>query len=160
MDDTLPSEVDKGLLNSVKDSIVQGFQWGTREGPLCEEPIRNTKFKILDAVIAGEPLHRGGGQIIPTARRVVYSAFLMATPRLMEPYLFVEVQAPADCVSAVYTVLAKRRLVIVIIVIYRRILTSNPVGATLLKTLQYPVRRYIRLKRLSQQLIVLVLKLI
>uniref|UniRef100_A0A6P7GA94 116 kDa U5 small nuclear ribonucleoprotein component n=1 Tax=Diabrotica virgifera virgifera TaxID=50390 RepID=A0A6P7GA94_DIAVI len=109
VDDTLPSEVDKGLLSSVKDSIVQGFQWGTREGPLCEEPIRNTKFKILDAVIANEPLHRGGGQIIPTARRVVYSAFLMATPRLMEPYLFVEVQAPADCVSAVYTVLAKRR---------------------------------------------------
>jgi len=33
----------------------------------------------------------------------------MATPRLMEPYLYVEVQAPADCVSAVYTVLAKRR---------------------------------------------------
>lgn len=109
VDDTLPSEVDKGLLNSVKDSIVQGFQWGTREGPLCEEPIRNVKFKILDAVIASEPLHRGGGQIIPTARRVAYSAFLMATPRLMEPYLFVEVQAPADCVSAVYTVLAKRR---------------------------------------------------
>lgn len=109
VDDTLPSEVDKSLLNSVKDSIVQGFQWGTREGPLCEEPIRNVKFKILDAVIAQEPLHRGGGQIIPTARRVAYSAFLMATPRLMEPYLFVEVQAPADCVSAVYTVLAKRR---------------------------------------------------
>lgn len=109
VDDTLPSEVDKALLASVKDSIIQGFQWGTREGPLCEEPIRNVKFKILDAVIAPEPLHRGGGQIIPTARRVAYSAFLMATPRLMEPYLFVEVQAPADCVSAVYTVLAKRR---------------------------------------------------
>ncbi|CAO1417223.1 unnamed protein product [Diamesa hyperborea] len=109
VDDTLPSEVDKGLLGALKDSIVQGFQWGTREGPLCEEPIRNVKFKILDAVIAGEPLHRGGGQVIPTARRVAYSAFLMATPRLMEPYLFVEVQAPADCVSSVYTVLAKRR---------------------------------------------------
>ncbi|XP_055679618.1 116 kDa U5 small nuclear ribonucleoprotein component [Lutzomyia longipalpis] len=109
VDDTLPSEVDKTLLGTVKDSIVQGFQWGTREGPLCEEPIRNVKFKILDAVIANEPLHRGGGQVIPTARRVAYSAFLMATPRLMEPYLFVEVQAPADCVSAVYTVLARRR---------------------------------------------------
>lgn len=109
VDDTLPSEVDKGLLSAVKDSIVQGFQWGTREGPLCEEPIRNVKFKILDAVIANEPLHRGGGQIIPTSRRVAYSAFLMATPRLMEPYLFVEVQAPADCVSSVYTVLARRR---------------------------------------------------
>lgn len=109
VDDTLPSEVDKTLLGSVKDSIVQGFQWGTREGPLAEEPIRNVKFKILDAVIASEALHRGGGQIIPTARRVSYSAFLMATPRLMEPYLFVEVQAPADCVTSVYTVLARRR---------------------------------------------------
>lgn len=29
----------------------------------------------------------------------------------MEPYYFVEVQAPADCVSAVYTVLARRRFV-------------------------------------------------
>ena len=28
----------------------------------------------------------------------------------MEPYYYVEVQAPADCVSAVYTVLARRRL--------------------------------------------------
>ena len=101
--------MDKGLLGSVKESIVQGFQWGTREGPLCEEPIRNSKFKILDAVIASEPIHRGGGQIIPTSRRVAYSAFLMAAPRLMEPYLFVEVSAPADCVSAVYTVLARRR---------------------------------------------------
>ncbi|XP_025773196.1 116 kDa U5 small nuclear ribonucleoprotein component [Puma concolor] len=77
--------------------------------PISFPVIRNVKFKILDAVVAQEPLHRGGGQIIPTARRVVYSAFLMATPRLMEPYYFVEVQAPADCVSAVYTVLARRR---------------------------------------------------
>lgn len=42
--------------------------------------IRNVKFKILDAVIANEPIHRGGGQIIPTARRVAYSAFLMVWP--------------------------------------------------------------------------------
>jgi len=109
VDDTLPSEVDKLLLSNVKDSIVQGFQWGTREGPLCDEPIRNVKFKILDAVISNDQVQRGGGQIIPTARRVAYSAFLMATPRLMEPYMFVEVIAPADCVSSVYTVLGRRR---------------------------------------------------
>ncbi len=49
VDDTLASEVDKRLLGSCKESIVQGFQWGCREGPLCEEPIRNVKFKIMDA---------------------------------------------------------------------------------------------------------------
>lgn len=109
VDDTLPSEVDKQLLGSVKDSVVQGFQWGTREGPLCDEPIRNCKFKILDATVDSSPVHRGGGQIIPTARRVAYSAFLMATPRLMEPVYYVEIQAPADCITAIYTVLARRR---------------------------------------------------
>lgn len=44
---------------------IQGFQWGTREGPLCEEPIRNVKFKILDATISTEPIHRGGGMSYP-----------------------------------------------------------------------------------------------
>lgn len=107
MDDTLPSEVDKKLLFSVKDSIRQGFQWGTREGPLCDErkvilfyfiifkkkgfilimlslfsvAIRNVKFKILDAVLANEPIYRGGGQIIPTARRVCYSSFLTVSSK-------------------------------------------------------------------------------
>lgn len=35
--DTLPSQVDKKLLTGVRDTICQGFSWGTREGPLCEE---------------------------------------------------------------------------------------------------------------------------
>ncbi|KAL0460173.1 UNVERIFIED_CONTAM: U5 small nuclear ribonucleoprotein component CLO [Sesamum latifolium] len=91
LDDTLSSEVDKSLLNAVKDSIVQG--------PLCDEPIRNVKFKIVDAKIAPEPLNRGTGQIIPTARRVAYSAFLMATPRLMEPVYYVELVLVA-CIIA------------------------------------------------------------
>ena len=109
LNNTLPSAVDQTLLNTVKESVIQGFKWGCREGPLCDEPIRNVKFKILHASIANEPIHRGGGQVIPTARRTAYSAFLMATPRLMEPMYLVEIQAPADCVQAIYPVLARRR---------------------------------------------------
>lgn len=47
--------------------------------------------------------------MIPTTRRVCYSSFLTASPRLMEPMNYVEIQAPADCVEAVYNVLARRR---------------------------------------------------
>lgn len=36
-DDILPSQVDKKLVNTVRDTLRQGFSWGTREGPLCEE---------------------------------------------------------------------------------------------------------------------------
>ncbi|KAJ9668944.1 hypothetical protein H2201_000770 [Coniosporium apollinis] len=107
--DTLPGDVDQKLLKSVRDSIKQGFSWATREGPLCEEPIRNTKFRITDVSLAPEPILRGGGQIIPTARRAAYSSFLMASPRLMEPVYECSMIGPADAVSSLYTVLARRR---------------------------------------------------
>ena len=67
------------------------------------------KFEILDATIANEPIHGGVGLVIPAARRSAYSAFLMATPRMTEPVYLVEIQLPADCVQAIYTVLARRR---------------------------------------------------
>ena len=109
IDDTLASEVSKSLVNAVKNSVIQGFQWGAREGPLCDEPMRSVKFKLLDATIAEEAINRSGGQIIPTARRATYSSFLTATPRLMEPIYRVEIQTPADCMRAIYNVLTRRR---------------------------------------------------
>lgn len=109
LDDTLASEVDKTMLLSVQESLIQGFQWSCREGPLCDEPIRNTKFKLVDAMMASESIYRGGGQVIPTARRVAYSAFLTATPRMLEPMYALEIQCPADTVSSLYQVLSRRR---------------------------------------------------
>jgi U5 small nuclear ribonucleoprotein component len=109
LNDTLPTEVPPASLQPVRDYIVRGFNWATREGPLCEEPVRGVKFKILDATIAAEPSQRTGTHIIPTARRVSYSAFLSATPRLMEPVYSVEIFAPPNCVTAVDTVLSRRR---------------------------------------------------
>ncbi|KAI2604573.1 P-loop containing nucleoside triphosphate hydrolase protein [Hypoxylon fragiforme] len=106
-DDTL--EVDKTLLRSVRETIRQGFSWATREGPLCEEPIRNTKFRIMDVSLAQEAIFRGGGQIIPTARRTCYSSFLMASPRLMEPLYACSMTGPQDAVPVLYNVLARRR---------------------------------------------------
>ncbi|KUI70832.1 hypothetical protein VM1G_06189 [Cytospora mali] len=108
-DDTLPGEVDKRLLNTVKEPIRQGFSWATREGPLCEEPIRNTLFKITDISLAPEAIFRGGGQVIPTSRRACYSSFLMASPRLMEPLYSVSMTGTQDAVSSLYTFLARRR---------------------------------------------------
>ena len=107
--DTLPSEVDPKLVRQVRDTIKQGFQWATREGPLCEEPIRNVKFRLTDLELAPDAILRGGGQMIPTTRRACYAAFLKASPRLMEPIYHVSVVGSADSVSSVYTVLARRR---------------------------------------------------
>ncbi len=109
IDDTLPTEVDKKLLFSIKDSIKQGFQWAVREGPLCEEPIRNTQFKIMDVSLASEPIYKIGGQIIPTIRRACYSSFLLAEPKLMEPVYSIHATCPGSAIRAIGMLLEKRR---------------------------------------------------
>lgn len=119
--DTLPTDIEPKQLRTVRESLRQGFSWASREGPLCEEPIRNTKFKITDVTLASEAIARGGGQIIPTTRRACYSSFLLASPRLMEPVYSVSMLGPADSVSALYTVLARRR---------GHVLTDGPVPGT------------------------------
>jgi elongation factor 2 len=96
-------------LNEIKDSVVSGFQWASREGPVAEEPMRAVRFNIMDVTLHADAIHRGGGQIIPTARRVLYAASLLAEPALMEPVFLVEIQVPESAMGGVYGVLTRRR---------------------------------------------------
>lgn len=96
-------------LNEIKDSCVAGFQWATKEGVLCEENMRGVRFDLLDVTLHADAIHRGGGQIIPTARRVFYASALTASPRLLEPVYLVEIQCPEVAVGGIYGVLNRRR---------------------------------------------------
>jgi len=104
-------DVTKGVqyLNEIKDSVVAGFQWATKEGVLCDENMRGVRFNIHDVTLHTDAIHRGGGQIIPTARRVLYACALTAAPRLMEPVYLVEIQCPENAVGGIYGVLNRRR---------------------------------------------------
>merc|ERR1719201_1865874 len=81
-------------LNEIKDSVIAGFQWATKEGVLCEENMRGVRFNIYDVTLHADAIHRGGGQIITTARRVMYASALTAKPKLLEPVYLVEIQCP------------------------------------------------------------------
>ena len=96
-------------LNEIKDSVVSGFQWATKEGPVAEEPLRSIRFNIMDVTLHADAIHRGGGQIIPTARRVLYAAMLLADPGLLEPVYLVEIQVPEQAMGGIYGVLTRRR---------------------------------------------------
>jgi elongation factor 2 len=96
-------------LNEIKDSCVAGFQWATKEGVLCEEHMRGVRFDLLDVTLHADAIHRGGGQIIPTARRCYYASALTAGPRLLEPVYLVEIQCPETAVGGIYGVLNRRR---------------------------------------------------
>merc|ERR1712062_392800 len=96
-------------LNEIKDSVVAGFQWATKEGVLAEENMRGVRFNIYDVTLHTDAIHRGGGQIIPTARRVLYASALTAGSALMEPVYLVEIQCPENAVGGIYGVLNRRR---------------------------------------------------
>lgn len=96
-------------LNEIKDSMEAAFQWATKEGVMTEENMRGIRFNILDVALHADAIHRGGGQIIPTARRVVYAAQLTAEPRFVEPIFLCEIQAPDDAMGGIYQCLTQRR---------------------------------------------------
>jgi elongation factor 2 len=96
-------------LNEIKDSCVAAFQWATKEGVMADENMRGIKFELYDVVLHTDSIHRGGGQIIPTCRRVLYAAALTASARLMEPIYLVEIQAPENALGSIYGVLNQKR---------------------------------------------------
>ncbi|KAI1283060.1 Eukaryotic translation elongation factor 2 [Halotydeus destructor] len=116
-------DVTKGVqyLNEIKDSVVAGFQWASKESVLCEENMRGIRFNIHDVTLHTDAIHRGGGQIIPTARRCMYASMLTADPRLLEPVYLVEIQCPQSVVGGIHSVLNRRRGIFI---------EENPVSGT------------------------------
>jgi elongation factor 2 len=96
-------------LQEIKDSVVAAFQWATKEGPVAEETLRGCRFNIIDVTLHTDAIHRGGGQIIPTARRCIYASVLTATPNIQEPVYLVEIQCPDSAIGGIYSCLNKRR---------------------------------------------------
>ena len=96
-------------LNEIRDSCEAAFQWATKEGAMTDEHMRGIRFNIQDVALHADAIHRGGGQIVPTARRVFYASELTASPRFCEPIFLVEIQCPDDAVGGIYQCLSQRR---------------------------------------------------
>merc|ERR1711935_1184231 len=96
-------------LNEIADSCEAAFQWATKEGQLAEENMRGVRINIEDCALHADAIHRGGGQITPTARRCFFACELTAKPRFQEPIFLVEIQTPDDAVGGIYGCIAQRR---------------------------------------------------
>ena len=108
-------DVTKGVqnMNEMKDSFIAAWQWATKEGAMCDENMRGIRVNIEDITMHADAIHRGGGQIIPTARRVSYACELTAQPRLMEPVFMVDIQTVESAMGGIYNVLTRRRGIII-----------------------------------------------
>jgi elongation factor 2 len=104
-------DVTKGIqqLGEVRETIIAGFRWACRAGPLCEEPLRGVKVKLVDAQLHDDPVHRGPAQIMPAIRRAILGSFLTAKPVLLEPVYKIGVSVPSRWVGECLSIITKRR---------------------------------------------------
>ncbi len=115
----------KGIqfLREIMDMSISGFRWACQTSPLCEEPMRSLKMKLIDVELHEDPVHRGPAQIMPAVRRAILGSFLTADPVLLEPVYRIQVSVPAQWVGEVSSLIARKR---------GRILSSSQKGAMLL----------------------------
>ena len=99
-------------LTEIRDSMESSFQDVTRNGVLAEENMRGVRFNIQDVELHTDAIHRGGGQIMPTARRVYYASEITASPRYQEPVYLCNIAAPQDVMSGIYQCFSQRRGVV------------------------------------------------
>ncbi|MFQ6081602.1 MAG: elongation factor EF-2, partial [Candidatus Bathyarchaeia archaeon] len=104
-------DLTKGIqyLREVRDMIISGFRWACQSGPLCEEPMRGVKVKLMDAQLHEDPVHRGPAQIMPATRRALLGSFLTANPILLEPIYKIGVSVPAQWVGEVTSIITRKR---------------------------------------------------
>ncbi len=88
----------KGIqyLNEVQELIVQGFEDVMTKGPLAGEKVIGVKVTLLDATLHEDNIHRGPAQMLPTMKRPLSAALLLAGDTLLEPRQKVLIQTPQD----------------------------------------------------------------
>ena len=90
-------------LDEIQASVLAGFNFATMRGPLCNEPIRGVKLIIEDVKLHADAIHRGMGQIMPTARNVTNGVLLKCAPRLMEPIYKCTITVPDVNAGSIYS---------------------------------------------------------
>ncbi|WP_048812735.1 elongation factor EF-2 [Acidilobus saccharovorans] len=96
-------------LKDVKDTIIGGFRIAVKEGPLAAEPVRGIKVVLHDAEVHEDPVHRGPGQIYPAVRNAIWAGILTSRPTLLEPIQKLDIRIPMEYLSAVTTIIVKKR---------------------------------------------------
>jgi len=106
-------------LQEAQEAVISGFKWACQNGPLCEEPMRGVKVKLIDAQLHEDSIHRGPAQLVPATRRAMLGSFLTARASLVEPIFKINVTVPAEWVGQVSSIITRQK---------GRITASEPKG--------------------------------
>ena len=83
-------------LDEVRELLIEGFESALDAGPIANEIAMGLKFKLVDAKLHEDAVHRGPAQVLPSIRKAIFAAIMMAQPTLLEPVQKVFINTPQD----------------------------------------------------------------
>ena len=100
-------------LDEVKELLLEGFESALDDGPVANEIAMGLKFKLMDAKLHEDAVHRGPAQVLPAIRKAIYGAIMLAKPALLEPLQKVFINTPNDYMGSCTREIQNRRGTIV-----------------------------------------------
>ncbi|KAK5115825.1 hypothetical protein LTR85_009419 [Meristemomyces frigidus] len=101
--------------STLADKVAYAFQLATYQGPLCNEPMQGVAVFLEDIALnvsdeeASQNMGRLTGEIIRTVRESIRLGFLDWSPRILLAMYSCEIQASAEVLGRVYSVITRRR---------------------------------------------------
>ena len=101
--------------STLADKVAYAFQLATSQGPLCNEPMQGVAVFLEDVCTnisedeASQNMGRLTGEIIRTTKESIRQGFLDWSPRLLLAMYSCEIQASAEVLGRVYSVITRRR---------------------------------------------------
>jgi len=99
----------ESLEEEILESIISGFEYASRAGPLCGEPLRHVKTSLGDMQISERVELRGSVEIMRAVGKGIFGSFLTANPVLLEPVYKTVISVPLELVGECQKILNRRR---------------------------------------------------
>jgi elongation factor 2 len=93
----------------VLESIIAGFEFACRAGPLCGEPVRHLKVTLIDMKLSEKSGQLSSAEIMRGMGKSVFGSILTAKPFLLEPYYKTIVTVPTELAGECSRIIETRR---------------------------------------------------
>ena len=91
------------------DSIISGFKFACRAGPLCGEPLTLVKVNLIKVQLSDKQENRMPNEIMHGFGKAMFGSFLTSKPRLLEPIYKTTISAPIEQAGECTRILNARR---------------------------------------------------
>jgi elongation factor 2 len=104
-------DATKGIqyLHETMDLMLEGWREVLKAGPQAGEPVQGVLFRLHDAKLHEDAVHRGPAQVIPAVRNATNGAMVTAKTVLIEPMQKAIVTLPDDVMGAATREFQSRR---------------------------------------------------